>query len=55
MSDSRYHYNPSTGEFTFSTVSLARLIYRCSTPKEKLEAEDAKENAKRIERSRRKP
>lgn len=52
MNDTRYSYNPTTGEYTFSAASLARLVYRCSNPKEKIEAEDAKENSVRIERSR---
>jgi hypothetical protein len=52
MSDSSYHYDPRTGEYTFSAASLQRLIYRASNPKEKIETEDAKENAKRIERTR---
>lgn len=48
----KYTYNPTTNEYTFSAGAMSRLLYRCSTPKEKLAVEDARENEERIKRSR---
>lgn len=52
MSKLKYTYNPSTNEYTFSAAAMAAALYRASSPKEKIEAEDARENAERIKRSR---
>lgn len=43
-----YTYDPKANAFTIPMATMQRMIHRMTSTKDKIEAEDAKENERRI-------
>lgn len=44
----KYTYYPDREEFVIPSPTMARLVQRMTAPKERVQVEDARENARRI-------
>lgn len=43
-----YTYDPGTDAYIIPAATLARMIHRIGSPKDKIDAEDCRENERRI-------
>lgn len=44
----KYTYYPDRDEFVIPSSTMARLVQRMTAPKERVQEDDARENARRI-------